>query len=407
MRHFELNQASGPGSGSSATTNVNCRRFLGRGMTRVAFFGFYGRGNFGDDLFGYLLQSISARAGVEPLIVGASLKRELTHAFHLPFCRALWMHPGIAGTTIRLLTYVAALFRARAVVFGGGSLFGENASLRFVKLIVSGARRLNKPVAALGVSVGPFVSLEHQQALSDVLRALPSIAVRDEASIIALKKATGSTAINLKDLAFSLPCIYTPKSVPRDRRTLIVSIHLAQYVDTVLGVLAEVDRRSLVSQVLFVSLDDESAAVTGDIARLFVPTNVSVGRFQYGDSIAEMTDLLASATCVITSKLHGAIVSFVYGVPFMLFCYQRKCAEFLIDNAVPGPLEPRPSLNVCIDHVVGLLTSERSQQQYEKAASHLDQFTGFVATIGGLLHTGLARRVVHADVESKSDAGEG
>lgn len=94
-----------------------------------------------------------------------------------------------------------------------------------------------------------------------------------------------------------------------------MSIHLRQYTDAVLAV-------------LFVSLDDEC--------------------FRYGDSITDVIDLLADATCVVTLKSHGAIVSFVYDVPVFLFCYEQKCPEFLRDNNLLGLHEPMPSAQACI-----------------------------------------------------------
>jgi polysaccharide pyruvyl transferase WcaK-like protein len=354
-----------------------------RGNTRIAFFGFYGRHNFGDDLFGYLLQSLSARTpGIHPLIVGASPARELTHPFHLPLARALWARPGAVGAAARTVTYVAAVLHAKAAIFGGGSLFGAHASLPFAKLIVGLGQRFSKPVAALGVSVGPFATAERRDAFARVLGAIPRIAVRDEASAHAVADATGSTPPNLKDLAFALPALYTPKRAARERRTLIVSIHLRQYMDAVLAILANVDSQRLVDEVLFVSLDEESVAVTGDIARLFAPSNVLVNRFQYGESITEVVDLLAAATCVVTSKLHGAIVSFVYDVPVMLFCYQRKCAEFLLDNGLSGPQEPLPPHHVCVRHVTQLLKRGSKTKRYTHAGWHLDQFTRFIASVG-------------------------
>ncbi|MFM0098550.1 polysaccharide pyruvyl transferase family protein [Paraburkholderia nemoris] len=373
--------SSPPPTRSSQVGNVQPATV--RRETRIAFFGFYGRHNFGDDLFGYLLQSMSIRTpGIRPLIVGASPAYELTHPFHLPVARALWARPGAIGAVARSVTYVAAILRARAAIFGGGSLFGANASLPFAKLIVNVGRRFNRPVAALGVSVGPFDSAERRHAFARVLGAMPRIAVRDEASVRAVADATGSPPANLRDLAFALPALYAPKRRQEDRRTLIVSIHLRQYTDAVLAILARVDSLHLVDEVLFVSLDDESVAVTGDIARLFSPSNVSVSRFQYGDSITEVVDLLAAATCVVTSKLHGAIVSFVYDVPVMLFCYQRKCAEFLQDNALPGPREPQPPEDVCVRHVAELLSRGSGKQRYSNAGWHLDQFTQFITAIG-------------------------
>ena len=64
--------SSPPPTRSSQVGNVQPATV--RRETRIAFFGFYGRHNFGDDLFGYLLQSMSIRTpGIRPLIVGASV----------------------------------------------------------------------------------------------------------------------------------------------------------------------------------------------------------------------------------------------------------------------------------------------------------------------------------------------
>jgi polysaccharide pyruvyl transferase WcaK-like protein len=353
-----------------------------RRSKRIAFFGFYGRHNFGDDLFGYLLQEICARIpGVRPLIVGASPQKELTNQFHLPIARGLWTRPGILGAAVRTLTYLSALMRSHAVVFGGGSLFGADASVGFAKLIVFAGTRLNKPVAAVGVSIGPFRTAERRQAFLEIIQRISHIAVRDEASISAAVETKNVPPSNLGDLAFSLPAIYTPKRTTNSKRTLVVSVHLREYTDTVLAILAEVDSRSLVDEIIFASLDDESIAVTGDIARIFVPLNVSINRFKYGDSITEVIDLVASASCVVTSKLHGAIVSYVYDIPTLLFCYQRKCAEFLSDNALPGPRETHPSDDVCIERVTALLTSSSPPRKYQRAQLHLGQFIEFLSAM--------------------------
>jgi len=358
------------------------RRAAARRNKRIAFFGFYGRNNFGDDLFGYLLQSISLRVpNTVSLIVGASAARELTQPFHLPVARALWTRPGALGAAARTVTYVAAMMRAQVLMFGGGSLFGANASLPFARLVVSVGRRLNRRVGALGVSVGPFATTERRDGFAAVLQAISCIAVRDQASVRAVADATGQAPANLKDLAFALPALYMPRRRQCELRTLVVSIHLRQYTDAVLAVLAAVDSQRLVDEILFVSLDDESVAVTGDIARLFVPSNVAVSRFQYGDSITEVIDVLSAATCVVTSKLHGAIVSFVYDVPILLFCYQRKCAEFLLDNALPGPQDTQPDEDVCVEHVTALLSHRGTERKYANAKWHLDQFTQFVERI--------------------------
>jgi polysaccharide pyruvyl transferase WcaK-like protein len=224
------------------------------------------------------------------------------------------------------------------------------------------------------------------------------VAVRDEDSVRAVANATRSTPVNLGDLAFALPALYAPKRGEGSRRTLVVSIHLYDYLDTVLTILADVDRRRLVDEVVFVSLDDESVAVTGDIARLFSPSNVSVQRFKYTDSITDVVDILAGASCVVTSKLHGAIVSFVFNIPVMLFCYQRKCAAFLQDNALPGPQEVQPPAAVCVEHVARLLERGVAERRYSNAPWHVEQFSDFIADVANVRSFRASREEKDQDV---------
>ncbi|WP_415767902.1 polysaccharide pyruvyl transferase family protein [Paraburkholderia sp. J69-1] len=188
----------------------------------------------------------------------------------------------------------------------------------------------------------------------------------------------GQLTSNLGDLAFSLPGLYAPELKRESARTLLVSIHLEEYADAVLEMLGAIDRLGLVDEVLFISLDEESVAITGDIARLFKPEQVRVSRYRYDGSITEVIDLLANASCVVTSKLHGAITSYVYNVPALLFCYQRKCVEFLNDRGLPGPREPLPSATACVATVTNMLTGQCEMPRFTSAADHIEAFGRFL-----------------------------
>ncbi|NIE67003.1 polysaccharide pyruvyl transferase family protein [Burkholderia sp. Ax-1719] len=346
---------------------------------RISFLGFYGRNNFGDDLFGFILQAICAsRRGLVAQIVGASAKRELKGAFRLPVVHRFWIASGVGGALARCLTYAVAIVRADAVVFGGGTLFGAGASIGFARFATRVSGALGRSVAALGVSVGPFSSDERRSAFAAVIKRLSCIAVRDKSSVEAVLELDGRRPANLCDLAFSLPAIYTPALNRERTRTLLVSIHLDDYTDAVLEILGAVDRAGLVDEVMFVSLDGESVAATGDIARLFKPERVRVSRYRYDGSITEVIDLLANASCVVTSKLHGAITSYVYHVPALLFCYQRKCVEFLDDRGLPGPREPSPTATDCVTTVTSMLTGQCEAPRFGGAADHLEAFGRFL-----------------------------
>ncbi|RAR54200.1 polysaccharide pyruvyl transferase WcaK-like protein [Paraburkholderia unamae] len=349
---------------------------------RVAFFGFYGRHNFGDDLFGFLLQGICrTHAGIRPVIVGASAQIELVDAFHVPIARSLWNRPGFVGAAARASTYLAAIFKCDVAIFGGGSLFGADASVGFARFVSLWSGLFQKPVAAIGVSVGPFKTPERKRKFVEIVSRIRYLAVRDHASAQVVSMEIGRTPPNLGDLAFSLPAIYTPKRTESRPKTLIVAIHLEAYVDVVLATLSEVDRLGLVDEVVFLALDDESVSVTGDISRLFLPKNVRVSRFTYAHSITEVIDRIALASCVLTSKLHGGIVSYVYNVPTLLFCYQKKCVDFLDDNALPGPRESMPTSEDCIVTVSRMLTSGQNESRFSGAETRLLEFDRFLRSI--------------------------
>ncbi|SEK06986.1 polysaccharide pyruvyl transferase family protein [Paraburkholderia diazotrophica] len=348
--------------------------------TRIAFFGFYGRHNFGDDLFGYVLQHLcNDIPGIEARLVCASAKRELMRTWTLPVVKRWVYQSGLRGTVARMVTYCVALMQTDVVVFGGGSLFGAHASIAFARLISSIARALRKPVHALGVSVGPFVSERRRSAHLSIVADMTTIAVRDRASVRAVTSIPSmAEPANLGDLAFALPAIYLAKRVDGRVRTLVVSIHSYEYVEQVLDILANVDAERSVERVQFVSLDAESSHVAQELAHRFEPRHVRIDTLNYVTSIEEIIDALASAKCVVTSKLHGAITSHVYLVPAFLFCYQSKCADFLDDNDLPGPRDKHPASSVCVEVVRKLMQSNAAPLVHDGSANHYGEFKDFL-----------------------------
>lgn len=351
---------------------------------RVSFFGFYGRHNFGDDLFCYLLERICDDIShVDACFVGATKLQELKRGWRLPFVEPFAHSNRKYGTFARFLGYCVALGRADVAVFGGGSLFGASASVAFPRLITSWGRMFGIPVHAIGVSVGPFISDKRRQQFLYMLDGIDKIAVRDWASIHEMKTSSRQDGVaNLGDLAYALPSIYAPKRIETAGRTLIVSVHLRQYSSQVLAMLKAVDRNRWADRVLFLSLDAESAQTNDSIKDSFNPQNMMVDSRRYAESIEEVVDLLASAACVVTSKLHGAIASYVYDVPTMLFCYQKKCADFLKDNDLPGPRNPIPLESECVAVVETFLADRPGNRiPFLRGQQYRDSFTNFLANI--------------------------
>ncbi|RQV01296.1 polysaccharide pyruvyl transferase family protein [Burkholderia cenocepacia] len=376
-------------SGSADITHRDvCARPTRRRAVRIAFFGFYGRHNFGDDLFGYVLQRLAERAGnVRPMLVGAPVRRELSAAWRWkPFSRGFGCS-GRIGTIARFATYCAAIARADIVALGGGSLFGAHASLAFARLIVFGGALMRKPVAALGVSVGPFDDGGRLRQFLALTARLDALAVRDAASLEELNGAfVRRPAEPLGDLAFALPALYRPARAD-GARTLVVVVHLMGYVEHAAAILRDVDRSGRFDRVRFVALDDASARVADAIRSRHTPRTMEIDDIRYGDSVESIVDVLASASCVVTSKLHGAITAHAYGVPVLLFCYQRKCADFLDDQGLPGPRDPMPAPSDCVAAIGALKDVSRDGAEeacYLRAERYRRGFADFICTVAGL-----------------------
>jgi polysaccharide pyruvyl transferase WcaK-like protein len=359
-----------------------------RRAVRIAFFGFYGRHNFGDDLFGYVLQRMAERAGdVKPMVVGAPVRPELRAAWRWKPLGRYLACSGWMGTIARFVTYCAAMMRADVAVFGGGSLFGAQASLAFARLIVVGGALMRKPVAALGISVGPFDESRRRGKFLSLAARLDALAVRDSASMEELRgTAVRHPALLLGDLAFALPALYRPSRADGPR-TLIVAVHLMGYVEHTVAILRDADRSGRFERVCFVALDDASARVADAIRRRYTPQTVQLDDVRYTESIESIVDVLAGASWIVTSKLHGAIAGHVYGVPVLLFCYQRKCADFLDDRRLPGPRDPMPAPGDCVAAVRALKGAQGDgvdEACYLRAERHRRVFADFIRTVAGL-----------------------
>ncbi|NLJ36331.1 MAG: hypothetical protein GX358_08940 [candidate division WS1 bacterium] len=81
----------------------------------------------------------------------------------------------------------AGLLRSRAIVFGGGGILhhygATGADLQFQLRICQMARAMRRPIAYLGVSVGPLVGAASRHTVRRILRMADVILLRDQLSV--------------------------------------------------------------------------------------------------------------------------------------------------------------------------------------------------------------------------------
>ncbi|MEU4339400.1 polysaccharide pyruvyl transferase family protein [Micromonospora lupini] len=257
-----------------------------------------------------------------------------------------------------LLSKAALLSRSSMLVFGGGSVFRDMGPLSEKKLFSLFSRFSGHPMAAVGVSIGPFLSTAAERRLVEVLKRIDVIGVRDAASAEVLRRADyPGLLIPAGDLAGLLPEALGEPIPPRRPRP--ASGARARLGVTLLGVDYEAAAPDVRRR--------EAALVEG--VRALVrkePVDVTVFVFnthaEHGDEqISERLRAAVADTCdvrVVTARdgvracwdemkrcdlglhmrLHGAVFAYLAGVPFALVPYQQKCDDFLDDIDQPPSL---------------------------------------------------------------------
>lgn len=340
-------------------------------MKKIALFGYYGRNNFGDDLFVYVISRLSERfPSLRCRFVAVSQKKEIVaYGIGAPGLGKFLARNDLLGAAARYACYVSGAIWADHLVFAGGTLFGQQASLRFSQSIYGFSKLLRKPVSAIGVSVGPFFEQKQRDRVLSSLRAFREVAVRDGVSLATLREGGLTNASVSGDIVLALPTIYRPAKTSEQKRTLLIAVHLSEYEETSILIAKHLVQRSLINTISVVSLDEETNASLERLAFNFRGMGVEVITKRYDDSICEIVDLIASAKFVVTSKLHGGITAFAYGVPFVMFAYQRKCLDFLSDNGLPiAKLGPLTSSDVQ-DLVDASLATQRDEEEVRNLAS--------------------------------------
>lgn len=280
--------------------------------------GYYGYGNFGDDLFSdVLVKALQSRPWGAPQVSQHTNSR---------FAK-IRRHVREAGN----------LARARSVTLGGGSILGARppASIRNIEMATTRLKKI--PYCAIGVGVlEGLADLPHE-----LIRHMSWVGLRSERDYAALR-AVHAQIRYTSDLAYAADA--RGKSLPRNEVAVIPS-----------GV-GELGRRSLNQQYILEWLTGNIRPLTADggilkvmalqptyanevqLSKLWADTAASIGIpaeiFVHRNAQTTLEEI-ASSRFVFTDRLHGAIASHLCGVPFRLSRHHPKCIDLLSDLKHP------------------------------------------------------------------------
>lgn len=301
---------------------------------RVRVVGYYGMGNFGDDLFG---EVILARAnqmfpGREVKIVGKGAQKRVPQ----------YSSSSAIGAMLRLLDGVLAQVRAQTIVLGGGSVLMGLHGVRRVQWLWR--RFASTKFESLGVSIGPFPTSRDATDVAEFLRWNTRVVVRDEESLeTARMLGIGDLVKHGGDLA---ALFESDQRATREAGSRTIGLALCNFpgyedveqtlLDSLVRAIATTSTPERDDEVVIISLNSHARKGDDEISRraseVLRRRGIANRLLRYTDLGVQSTwETIASLHAMVAVRLHAAIPAYLERVPFALLEYQQKCASFCDD----------------------------------------------------------------------------
>jgi polysaccharide pyruvyl transferase WcaK-like protein len=320
---------------------------------KYAILGYYGHGNFGDDLL--------ARA-VIPLVLQRVTPQELLVSAPRNCYIEDWF-PGVRCVPLRWSTR-HEYESVEKVVLGGGGLFFAFRSrnpFQFFGLLHSSICGLHLHLAspqwrrrthkyAFCVGVGPLDAPFSRRLAASYLASFDHVAVRDTESASIVARCGLTNAVVATDAAVGVASQWL-SAPPTDRdRVGIVVRHWAhgQGGKDILGSLAEASRRLSELGVLchFFSFDPAHDAIA---CRELERSGSEVIRWNPRESPESFVSMLARCRVLLTMRAHGVLFAWSMGIPAVPIIVEPKLLAFA-NRYAPG--HPCLSVNCSVADIV-------------------------------------------------------
>lgn len=315
-------------------------------MKKIAISGYYGMYNYGDDLFA-VATSIAANVywkNVEPVIIAPCQKKAgLKYGVPNQLGNIYPAH-GFAGALCRSAFSVINAIGCQHYIFAGGSIF--HSSKIDVKTVLSRLfKNRDNYFSALGVSVGPFATIQDEKAVKTLLHRFAYISVRDQRSYEAVKNLNIDVPTVLSaDIAGIVPFIM-PKLQKNDKlksKRLIIGFSPCNIIEDQLAsvnfcdvFVENIKKRDLdYIHVKIICLNEHpdvgDVRLCSYIANILSGLNISFELIFYIKiGVLDTWKEIANLDLYFTGRLHGALTAYMSGTPFFLLEYHQKCADFL------------------------------------------------------------------------------
>jgi len=249
----------------------------------------------------------------------------------------------------RGLCQIFAGMKCKMALWAGGSLFNNGTDFNKLHTITKLFRMQNIKMAAIGVSIGPFASIQQQEECRRFLTNLAFLGLRDKISLERVKEMTEPCPYELTfDLAPILLDIessqsagaeITQTSLP-ESNTLGVAIcnfqehtggmkgNINNTIDRLASTLLDLNNTRALSVKIFEFRPDNDGKVMNDKLKSKLNDFVPVQQILYTNNPIDMLEEIRSCDIILAMPLHSAIFSYIAERPFLVFNYHEKCEAF-------------------------------------------------------------------------------
>jgi len=320
---------------------------------RIAFTGYYGMHNFGDDLFGLVCAKGTAKfwSKSQPRVLSTAIKGVDSTFFTIPswFDRDSYASSGRIGAGSRLMFALYEASKSQMFILGGGSVLSSQTSgVRNFIYKTSNFTRLR--FSALGISIGPFKNIAEERRVKEFLSCFEYISVRDLVSYqVANSFSLDCPIVMAGDLAGLMPILFDTKHKDVKGGELVLGVSLCNYESVIGGNKGlEKDRnRALIDAVVVVakrfgarvevfSLNNH-LEIGDDILAQAICLRLKKEKIEFNLNrhvelgVCEIWNRISYCDAFVSVRLHGAIAAYHHNVPFTLIEYHQKCEDFLDD----------------------------------------------------------------------------
>jgi polysaccharide pyruvyl transferase WcaK-like protein len=320
----------------------------------VLLMGFYGRGNFGDDLMCYSLAEFLMRDGRYRVSVVSS---DLA-AYQDLAAMGIPVIPRDTGTVISALSKTNILCQGGGTIFHdsykGKHLFHHWVNLSKWALLFWIARLRGVQVVILGAGVGPLQHRISRWITRLAFAACTAIGVRDQASVREMKRLSTKKpyepGFDLAALSFSPPApSVTAHSATGTQRVLGVSACSLtpflgdsalneRYWHTMGDALNRFVQANSVRVVffsLFTGGSSESDDTVVDLIVSRLPREFVYPRYSYQGDVGAYTALFGQCDWFLGTKFHAALAAYIAGCECAIVSYNRKMTDLAEEISLP------------------------------------------------------------------------